>query len=452
MKKEIEIPEGYEARIKGDKIIIDLKDNEDERIRKGLISHLHELKEKSVEGSILKRPEHYDAWISYLEKQKEQPKEELVYRLNGLMQEYINGGKDEEEREHRFKCYQLFWDALEDANFFEQKEQKPNNMCCFEIGDEITDGNSTFKIVDIQGEYYIADDGDKVCFYVAHRYYTPTKEKKEKKPAEWSEKEKERIRQNGRLDVCYNPEKYGLCHKTEWSEEDKHNIEEVISILNESGGYLNDNNDLLMDWLKSLPERFSIQKQEWSEEDKGRVLQIITALESEGARYLNIDGKVRYKKLVSWLKSSLERFNPQPKQGWSEEDDFMATTVENSFYLHCGQMTDRLSEQYKKFFKKVKSLRPQQNQPNKSEFGHLVCELVTDIVANEHLPENEKKPTRYFVEKYTVKFMSSQPYWKPSEEQINAIDLAIRFVTDDFDEHPTLSETLRGLYYELKKL
>ena len=41
------------------------------------------------------------------------------------MQEYIKEGKDEAEKEHRFKCYQLFWDALEDADFFEQKEQKP---------------------------------------------------------------------------------------------------------------------------------------------------------------------------------------------------------------------------------------------------------------------------------------------------------------------------------------
>lgn len=59
------------------------------------------------------------------EKQKEQKKEELVYRLNGLMQDYIKEGKDDEEKEHRLKCYQLFWDALEDANFFGQKEQKP---------------------------------------------------------------------------------------------------------------------------------------------------------------------------------------------------------------------------------------------------------------------------------------------------------------------------------------
>ena len=49
----------------------ELKDNEDERKRKGLIEHLKELKEQSVEGSHLKRPEHYDAWIAWIEKQGE---------------------------------------------------------------------------------------------------------------------------------------------------------------------------------------------------------------------------------------------------------------------------------------------------------------------------------------------------------------------------------------------
>lgn len=71
----------------------------------------------------------YDFATSQQEKQKEQPKEELVYRLNGFMQEYVKEGKDEAEKEHRFKCYQLFWDALEDENFFEQKEQKHPNGC-----------------------------------------------------------------------------------------------------------------------------------------------------------------------------------------------------------------------------------------------------------------------------------------------------------------------------------
>ena len=91
------------------------KDNEEEYLD-GIKKDWFERGKKEV----LTIPELYG-----LEKQKEQPKEELVYRLNGLMQDYIKEGKDDEEKEHRFKCYQLFWDALEDTSYFEQKEQKP---------------------------------------------------------------------------------------------------------------------------------------------------------------------------------------------------------------------------------------------------------------------------------------------------------------------------------------
>lgn len=98
-------------------IFPELNESEDERIREEIIKFIQDFCNPcDPEG---------DKWIAYLEKLKEQPKEELVYRLNGLMQDYIKEGEDEEEREHRYKCYQLFWDALEDAEFFQQKEQQP---------------------------------------------------------------------------------------------------------------------------------------------------------------------------------------------------------------------------------------------------------------------------------------------------------------------------------------
>lgn len=96
----------------------ELCESEDERIRKEMVDYFSQYKDDGIRGVDI------TPWIAYLEKQKGD-KDELVYRLNGLMQDYIKEGKDDEEKEHRFKCYQLFWDALEDANFFEQKEQKP---------------------------------------------------------------------------------------------------------------------------------------------------------------------------------------------------------------------------------------------------------------------------------------------------------------------------------------
>lgn len=118
----------------------ELAESEDEKVIKALETFINqpEIAEKiTFEARIM--------WLSWLEKQKEQ-KEELVHRLNGLMQDYIKEGKDDEEKEHRLKCYQLFWNALEDTNFFEQKEQKPAewnpedeqnlNVCLSYIKDE----------------------------------------------------------------------------------------------------------------------------------------------------------------------------------------------------------------------------------------------------------------------------------------------------------------------------
>ena len=42
--------------------------------------------------------------------------------------------------------------------------------------------------------------------------------------------------------------------------------------------------------------------------------------------------------------------------------------------------------------------------------------------------------------------------WKPTQKQLDAIELAKTFVTDDFGENPTLTDTLNELLEQLKKL
>ena len=113
-----------EAREVLEKQFPEVVESEDERIRKELVEF-----HKDAIQSLQFRERLYNDWevlqhkkfIAYLEKQKEQPKEELgkyseeenlAYRLNWVMQDYYKAGKDDEEREHRFKCYKLFWDAL----------------------------------------------------------------------------------------------------------------------------------------------------------------------------------------------------------------------------------------------------------------------------------------------------------------------------------------------------
>ena len=68
MNKEIKIPEGYEARIDGNKVIIEKLESEDERIRKALIHLINEQDGflTAIDGISVKDI------IAYLEKQKDQ--------------------------------------------------------------------------------------------------------------------------------------------------------------------------------------------------------------------------------------------------------------------------------------------------------------------------------------------------------------------------------------------
>ena len=47
---------------------------------------------------------------------------------------------------------------------------------------------------------------------------------------------------------------------------------------------------------------------------------------------------------------------------------------------------------------------------------------------------------------------SLEKTWKPTQKQLDAIELAKTFVTDDFGENPTLTDTLNELLEQLKKL
>lgn len=135
-------------------VIPELQESEDERIRKEIKEFISKYADRG--DLIAKRKK----WIAYLEKQKEQT-EELSMRLNGVMQEYVKAGKDEEEQEHRLKCYQLFWDALGDSEFFEQKEQKPAEWS--------EDDADFINMLILHFNYLINKGGDSVETYKSYR-------------------------------------------------------------------------------------------------------------------------------------------------------------------------------------------------------------------------------------------------------------------------------------------
>jgi hypothetical protein len=108
-------------------------------------------------------------------------------------------------------------------------------------------------------------------------------------------------------------ELHPIWQKTaEWSEEDERTLESFLGWLQGSMG-----EKTYSSWLKSLPERFSPQpKQEWGEEDetkKERLISIVKrALHGNKYPLLNDNGATE---LIIWLKS----LRPQPHWKPTEE-------------------------------------------------------------------------------------------------------------------------------------
>ena len=91
MKKTVEIPEGYEARIEGNKVILERKDSEDERIRKELIEFLDELWHLGKNTNFDRWGKADCAkWIAYLERQKEQKPAEWSEEDKQTIRDAIN--------------------------------------------------------------------------------------------------------------------------------------------------------------------------------------------------------------------------------------------------------------------------------------------------------------------------------------------------------------------------
>jgi hypothetical protein len=155
----------------------------------------------------------------------------------------------------------------------------------------------------------------------------------------------------------------------------------------------------------ALHEAFVNSKRDYTLEEKCDASDYANTILPTSVTYGENDEEYKLHKIIEAAFIAGQQKEQQAAE-WSEEDDFMATTVENSYYCHCGKMTDRLSEQYKKFFEKVKSLRP-------------------------------------------------HPHWKPSEEQMEVLGRAITFLAmhdEEFRRTGRNNGLINDLFNDLKKL
>lgn len=268
----------------------------------------------------------------------------------------------------------------------------------------------------------------------------------------------------GRKEVFDHPEEYGLQLRRmydyetgrknpEWGDEDKHRLQQAINALDRNGYYV------LVDWLKSLPERFGFQpKQAWSEEDDGELQNAIDALEFLGKKgvYKSESGYDAALQAASWLKNlslSLKKRNEDVTKlcsnEWSEEDEEIFNNIiekaKGGHWIEVNEITWLIT--------RFKSLRPQPKQEwdthDKAIVNCIVCCLDGQFVS-----ESARKKSLEWFNKHRRDFLNS-PHWKPSEEQmrelLKVVDKARELHYTSIDGYDGYN-ALRSLYEQLKHL
>lgn len=345
----------------------ELRESEDERIRKGLINFLRSpfIKETLIDEKVA-------PWITYLEKQKEQKPTSIVripkFRVGDIIQHVP---LEKWDRSIRVR-------AIDENGY---------SIDYTHIGDNVSGGyigfsfENEYELVEQKPDTRDADDLQLLGF----EEMTPEEKMNHPLYLEGFDVGKEVGMVVGKQE-----------HK--WSAEDESN-------------------------LKSCIGKIEIDMQHWGNHGKTMV-----------------DGDI---KLIDWLKSLRERFNPQPKQEWSVDDEIIRDSIID--YINSGNIyaTSKV-----KMITWLKCLRPQQ-------LGIDVEKLVDWAKSNFRISsfDNTKIVTDFSnmtelshsLREYAYTVFRPQPHWKPSEEQMEALWNTLH--PDD----PYYVD-LSSLYDDLKKL
>lgn len=313
---EHEIPEGYEAKIEGGKVIIELKESEDERIRRDILEALSY--GLACEESILMpgvKTTLKEA-TAYLEKQKEQ-KEKVATEWPNMS----NCPKNCK------KCL---------AKCFYRKEQYEEK-----------------KLTDLWSEEdYKMIESINMVFDACAEKNIATEETTLYKLRAW---------------LKSLPERINLLPRQEWSEENENMLKTIFDSLET---YAKNGHPCLKSvvedeiaWLKSLRPQ-PIQK--WSKEDEKMQNKIIGHLSAY--IYPNSLYGEDAKECIEWLKS----LRPQPKQDWSEEDEEMLKDIIHSVNGYDA-ITGTIPQNFVQHEKKInwlESIRPR----SKAEWSEDYCD------------------------------------------------------------------------------
>ena len=164
-KKYIEIPDGYEAKIEGNKVVFVPKESEDERIRKNILTLV---KKHAVSHERCQME-------AYLEKQKDEAQKQFNLGIQAGREEAMY----EMEKEQKPACVEID-NSNENVVFPFYARVKTSGKAVTIVGGQLS----------MDGTRWITFSSDS---YDHYKVYNPEDLVAEQKPAEWSEEDKRRI-------------------------------------------------------------------------------------------------------------------------------------------------------------------------------------------------------------------------------------------------------------------
>ena len=377
-----------------DEIIPELRESEDERIRKDIINLIYWLAGNPSLCSRYYR-DRYDGMLAYLEKQKELPfikdvvlglpglyfydGERMHFGGNPVMEENpydfaMSQQEKQKEQKSNIELIQKSWymEGYHDKEFncepkwiiktgeggprYEENpkygqiiEQKPVEYLSkdkvYAIMNKLTE-LSTSELIPLNSDEYkkineITSDVRSLLDYPI-----------EEKPVV-THGETYHVDTLGTQQVIAGkmPQK-----SADWSEEDEEIFNNIIEKA--KGGHWIEVNEI--SWLITRFKSLSPQsKQEWSEEDEEMLNSCICSIEESKENryaYKETDGDTSYDREIAWLKS----LRSQPKQEWSKEDEKDIAHIIRILDDCCVYGIHDLSKtDHENLVNKLKSIRPQ---------------------------------------------------------------------------------------------
>lgn len=227
----------------------------------------------------------------------------------------------------------------------------------------------------------------------------------------------------------------------DWSKEDETMMQNILDCLRKGQKKLPTDILKYESWLQSIKPQ---PTQKWSNEDKNKMDNLIQHL------------RVAYSP-CNWLDETikwLQDFVPQPKQEWSEKDEEIIK--EACKIINCyGNIITEQNEANKayKIADKLKSLKPQPKQEWSDVDEYQFNTILHHLNLKAEIYKKEGKNVEYDRWQGLYNWLKSfkpQSHWKPTKEHIETLEFAAAYVDNKNDK--SVYNSIKQLIDELEGL